>query len=110
VTARRARRWMTRQEQRVRAIVETDRRQAVQAAEEAVLARFLAEAPYSYVELQVARRDGRLAAVLSSVPPPLLRAQAVRFLVERHAAAGLWWGWGDVDEVERIFRAFAQQP
>jgi hypothetical protein len=101
---------MTRQEQRVRAIVETDRRQAVQAAADAVIARFLAEAPYSYAELQDAKHAGRLASVLASVPAAQMRAQAVRFLVERHAATGIWWGWGEVDEVERIFTAFAQQP
>jgi hypothetical protein len=108
VTARRPSRWGSRRERLVRAIVETDRIQAVQAAEEAVIARFLAEAPYSYAELHAAWHAGRLAAVLSRVPPDMLRAQATRFLVERHAAAGIWWGWGDVDEVERRFREYVQ--
>ncbi|RRR66865.1 MAG: hypothetical protein EI684_19905 [Candidatus Viridilinea halotolerans] len=101
--SRRASRWTSRRELRMQAIVEADRRAAVAVAQEKVIERFMAEAPYSYQELRQANAERRLAMLLRAIEPNLLRAQTVRFLVERQQATNQGWHWGEVDEVQRVF-------
>ena len=67
-------------------------------------------APWSYQELAAARRAGTIGQLLAELPDHLMRAQVVRFLVERKRAyPALAWDWAMVEQVERIFREAAAQ-
>lgn len=94
-------------ERNVRSIIETDRARAQADAEERVIGEALEFAPFSYATIADANAERRLGALLAELPEHLVRSQVIRFLAERFTAAGLAWGWGDVDEVERIFRRLA---
>jgi hypothetical protein len=94
----------SRQQRTVEAIVETDRRVAKANAEEKVIAESVETAPLSYLAMRAMKGTPALGEALAALPDELVRAQAVRFLVERRAETGALWGWGDVDEVEAAFR------
>jgi hypothetical protein len=99
----------TKHQRTLTAIVETDRRQAQARAEDAYLGECLELAPHSYLALREARDAGTLDALLAQLPAHLVRAQAVRFLVERRRETGALWGWGDVADVAaRFTRAAAR--
>lgn len=86
------------------AILASDAAQARAAAEASVITESCETAPLSYDAMRAAHDAGTLAGLLAELPEHLVRPQAVRFLVERRAATGALWGWGDVDDVERRFR------
>lgn len=95
---------ITRRELTLQNILESDRRQAEARAEAAVVAESCELAPLSYAALLALRGTPQLGEALAELPEHLVRPQAVRFLVERRAATGALWGWGDVDDVEARFR------
>jgi hypothetical protein len=92
------------QQRTVEAIVETDRRQAADAAEQRYVAESCELAPLSYDTMRAMRGTPALGEALVALADDLVRPQVVRFLVERRAATGALWGWGDVDAVEAAFR------
>jgi hypothetical protein len=85
-------------------ILDNDAAQARDDAQAALIAESVELAPLSYVAMRDARDAGTLPALLAALADDLVRAQALRFLVERRAETGAGWGWGDVDDVERRFR------
>jgi hypothetical protein len=94
----------SRQQRTVEAIVETDRRLAADNAERVYVAESCELAPLSYEAMRLLRGTPALGEALAALADDLVRAQVVRFLVERRAATGALWGWGDVDDVEGAFR------
>jgi hypothetical protein len=86
---------ISRQTRRMAEIVETDRRQAVGAATEAIIARAMAQ-PIGYAELTAAAKAGAAGALLAGLTLPELRLVAIRWLVERGGA----WTWGDVQYLQ----------
>lgn len=94
---------ITRRELLCENLVEAWTVDAERSAQAAFVADCLIVAPYSYAELRAANAEQRLGAWLAGQEPHQLRAQAVRFLVEREAAHGVAWAWGDIDAVEATF-------
>lgn len=92
------------QQRTVEAIVESDRRAAVASAEATVIATSCELAPFSYAALRALKGTPALGEALAGLADELVRPQVIRFLVERRAATGALWGWGDVDAVEAAFR------
>lgn len=95
---------ITRRELTLKNILDRDAALARQDAEAAVVAESCELAPLSYAALLALRGTPALGEALAALPEHLVRPQAVRFLVERRAATGALWGWGDVDDVEARFR------
>jgi hypothetical protein len=93
----------SRQQRTIEAIVETDRRIAVQNAEIAVIDTSCELAPLSYADLR-ALPVGGVGVALVDLADELVRPQAIRLLVERGKATGRFWGWGDVDTLETWLR------
>lgn len=94
----------TKRERTLTEIVETDRRQAAARAEESVIAESCELAPLSYADLK-SLPEGGVGAALINLPDELVRAQAIRLLVERGKLAGKFWGWGDVDTLATWLRS-----
>lgn len=80
-------------------IFERDERVAKASAQDWIIARARAEAPFSYAELRAAFKGpggsaDAVKALLATVAPDLIRLQAIRFCVERFEAnPERWWGW-----------------
>jgi hypothetical protein len=85
-------------------ILDNDAAEATAAAEATVISESCELAPLSYAALRALRGTSALGEALAQLADELVRPQAVRFLVERKAATGVTWGWGDVDDIEARFR------
>lgn len=94
---------ITRRELLCENIVHADRVAAETAAMERIEQEYLVLAPYTYAQLREANVERKMGALLAELPARLVRAQAVRFLIERKAATGAAWVWGDVDAVAATF-------